>query len=74
MWEFPREHWDALREGSKMNFVSPSPGKIHPKSDMDDDRRRVAAEFIDELCGLGVLVKADADHPVHTTAYSAFRL
>ena len=22
-WEFPREHWDALREGSQMNFVDP---------------------------------------------------
>ena len=20
-WEFPREHWDALREGSRMNFL-----------------------------------------------------
>ena len=28
-WEFPKEHWEALREGSDMNFLRPPDPGIH---------------------------------------------
>ena len=28
-WEFPPEHWDAIREGSRMGFLSPPTGNLH---------------------------------------------
>jgi hypothetical protein len=54
-WEFPKEHWTALREGSRMNFLkSPSP-EMKPNAVMDDEQLAVAAAFVDELLVLKVL-------------------
>jgi len=67
-WEFPPEHWDALREGSRMNFLTePSPA-IHPNADMDAEQRNTAATFVDELVAIGAIGPPDPDFPVVTTA------
>jgi hypothetical protein len=52
-WEFPPEHWEALRLGSSM----PS-GHLEFNSLMDEQQLEVASQFVDELVGLGVLVEA----------------
>lgn len=54
-WEFPEEHWTALREGSHMNFLVTPPAELHDNSDMDEEQTKVAGAFVDELVGLGVL-------------------
>jgi hypothetical protein len=66
-WEFPREHWDALREGSHMNFVLTPPEIIHDNSPMDDEQLQVACEFVEELIGLGTLAPLK-DEEVKATA------
>jgi hypothetical protein len=66
-WEFPREHWDALREGSPMNFILPPPETIHDNAPMDEDQLVVACEFVDELIGLGTLAPLD-DQQIKATA------
>jgi hypothetical protein len=57
-WEFPPEHWEALRLGSSMNFLIEPSGTLELNSDMDEAQLAVAARFVDELVSLGVLVKA----------------
>jgi hypothetical protein len=54
-WEFPSEHWEGLREGSRMNFLQSPPPCIHPNTPMDAEQRLVAAAFVDELLDLAVL-------------------
>ena len=54
-WEFPSEHWDALREGSSMNFMAPPPAGLTPNGEMDDEQRSVAGAFVDELIDLAVV-------------------
>ena len=54
-WEFPPEHWDELREGCDMGFLSDPEPVIHANSDMDDEQKQVAAQFVEELIELGVL-------------------
>ena len=54
-WEFPHEHWDALRKGSSMNFLKPPDSVIHKNGTMDPEQQRVAGEFIDELVALQVI-------------------
>lgn len=54
-WEFPPEHWEPLREGSPMNFLSPPPTCEHPNANMDEEQQQVAADFVDELIDLKVL-------------------
>jgi hypothetical protein len=54
-WEFPQEHWEALREGSPMNFLQDPPPGIQDNSPMTPEQCRVAGEFVDELKELGVL-------------------
>lgn len=65
-WEFPREHWDALREGSSMNFLVPPASVIHPNADMTTEQAEVAGKFVDELIDLGIALRPDT--PVLTTA------
>ena len=60
-WEFPREHWDALREGSRMNFLDPPDSCMHPNGEMTEDQARVAEAFVDELIDL-VMVAVPLDH------------
>lgn len=66
-WEFPQEHWEALREGSKMNFLIEPGHGIHPNSEMDPGQMTVAEEFVTELIDLGVLRPA-RESEVRTTA------
>ena len=54
-WEFPKEHWDELRDGCDVGFVSLPERVLHPNSPMDEDQVRVAAEFVDELLDIGAL-------------------
>lgn len=54
-WEFPSDHWDDLREGSNMNFLSPPPTGLIPNGMMTDEQGRIAGEFVDELVALKVL-------------------
>ena len=65
-WEFPREHWDALREGSSMNFLIPPSSILHPNSEMTTEQAEVAGKFVDELIDLGIALKPQT--PVLTTA------
>jgi hypothetical protein len=57
-WEFPPEHWEALRLGSSMNFLIEPSGALELNSEMDEAQLDVAARFVDELVALGVLVEA----------------
>jgi hypothetical protein len=58
-WEFPPEHWEALRVGSSMNFLITPSGELELNSAMDPEQLAVAAQFVDELVSLGVLVEAE---------------
>jgi hypothetical protein len=44
-WEFPREHWQPLREGSHMNFLCEPKAAIHENATMDEEQARVAGEL-----------------------------
>ena len=57
-WEFPKEHWDAVRIGSSMNFLILPSGQLALNSDMDEEQLAIACQFVDELIDLGVLVPA----------------
>ncbi|MGL4352310.1 MAG: hypothetical protein ACRCT2_17460 [Plesiomonas shigelloides] len=54
-WAFPREHWEALRVGSSMNFMEDPPEGITPNSALTPEQRQVGAEFMEELIDLAVL-------------------
>jgi hypothetical protein len=56
-WEFPREHWTALREGSRMNFLIEPKHEIHDNAHMDEEQLDVAAAFVDELLELEIVLK-----------------
>jgi hypothetical protein len=62
-WEFPKEHWDGLREGSKMNFLATPPEGLRPNADMDEEQQAVAGSFVKELVELGITGLAPIDHP-----------
>jgi hypothetical protein len=57
-WEFPPEHWEALRLGSSMNFLIQPSGHLEFNLPMDEQQLEVASQFVDELVNLGVLVHA----------------
>jgi hypothetical protein len=57
-WEFPPEHWTALWEGSRMNFLVQPEAKDNPSAHMDQEELNVAAAFVDKLLALGVLLTA----------------
>jgi hypothetical protein len=54
-WEFPKEHWQPLRDGGPMNFLQEPEPMIHDDAAMDPEETRVAAEFAEELLDLGVV-------------------
>jgi hypothetical protein len=58
-WEFPLESWEAIQEGSSMNFLITPDGHLEPNAHMTDEERTVATKFVDELIRLRVLVPAD---------------
>jgi hypothetical protein len=53
-WEFPPEHWDALRNGCHMNFLTEPKEGIIQNAPMTDEQVTIAAEFIDKLWAIGV--------------------
>jgi hypothetical protein len=57
------EHWDGLREGSKMNFLATPPKGLRPNADMDEEQQVVAGNFVNELVELGITGLAPIDHP-----------
>jgi hypothetical protein len=57
-WEFPLEHWEALREGSRMNFLTTPQGELKLNAAMDEVSIVAAGKFVDELKLLGVLLPA----------------
>ena len=63
-WEFPRECWDELREGCRMNFLTEPPHLISPNSAMTSEQEDVAEAFLQELVVLGVFLEVDADFVV----------
>ena len=56
-WRFPRESWDVLREGNSMNFLMEPTHRLTPNSSMTEEQTCIAEEFIDELEGLGTLLR-----------------
>jgi hypothetical protein len=56
-WEFPREHWDEIWDGGRMNFMAKPEVGIQPNGKMDADTARIAGEFVDELISLGVFIE-----------------
>ena len=58
-WEFPPEHWLALKEGSSMNFLTEPEHQIQPNADMTPEQLDIAANFVNELLDLGVMVEGD---------------
>jgi hypothetical protein len=60
-WEFPKEHWLALREGSRMNFLRPPDANIKPNANMDAEQLAVGADFVNELLELKVLGLLDGE-------------
>jgi hypothetical protein len=60
--EFPREHWDELRNGCSMNFLQEPVNLIKTNSAMTPKQLDIAEEFIAELVGLGVLLEVDSEY------------
>jgi hypothetical protein len=56
-WEFPIESWEDIRTGCSMNFLRPPDERITPNSEMTAEQVTIAAEFVDELMELGVLIR-----------------
>ena len=63
-WEFPREHWDDLRLGASMGFLTDPPTHFTPNSKLDSDQCAIAGEFVDELKALGILEASPSDDPI----------
>jgi hypothetical protein len=57
-WEFPRDHWTALREGCHLGFLISPKGELKLNGALTNEEREVAGRFVDELIGLGVLQEA----------------
>lgn len=66
-WEWPPEHWDALREGSRMNFLRPPDSVITPNSPMDDEQLQVAGAFVDELVDMKIIRPPPPGRPTLAT-------
>jgi hypothetical protein len=67
-WEFPAEHWEEVREGGRMNFLQTPAPQIHQNANMTPEQLKTAAEFVDELIGLGVLRLPPEERAVLLTA------
>ena len=67
-WEFPKEHWKPLREGSRMNFLRPPEPMIHDNAVMDEEQTQVAANFVDELLDLEAVRTPAEGRAILTTA------
>jgi hypothetical protein len=63
-WEFPPEHWEAIRTGCSMNFLHAPTVSIMPNSSMDQEQSAIATEFFDELVDIGALEMAPPNDPI----------
>ena len=54
-WEWPRKHWDELRDGASMNFMQPPPPGLVANTVMTTEEHAIAVAFVDELSALGVV-------------------
>jgi hypothetical protein len=54
-WEWPREHWEELREGASMNFMETPPPGLVENTEMTAEEHKIACNFVDELHSLGVV-------------------
>lgn len=54
-WEFPPEHWEELRDGCPMNFLTEPSGDLVMNQEMDPEAKGIATDFVNELVRLGVL-------------------
>jgi hypothetical protein len=52
-WEFPCEHWKALREGCPLGFLVSPEGELVLNGSFTHEERQVAGRFVDELKALG---------------------
>lgn len=67
-WEYPAEHWEAIREGSRMNFLREPPVGIVPNAPMDEEQRKVATEFVEELRQLKIIGPMKKEGPILSNA------
>ena len=67
-WEFPKEHWTPLKEGSRMNFLRSPKAVIHDNAKMDEEQTQVAANFVEELMDLGTVGTPEEGREILTTA------
>lgn len=67
-WEFPPEHWEALRTGSSMNFLVEPKNSIQANGTMDKEQEQIGEDFVEELIALGVLEEVPTDDPLHCNA------
>ena len=51
-WQPPPGHWEAIRCGSRMNFLKDPPAVLHPNAEMTDEQWVIAGQFCDELIAL----------------------
>ena len=65
-WEFPLEHWDAIRDGSRMGFLSPPLAIFTPNSSKTQEQEEVAGTFCNELIGIGATGPAPPNNPTIT--------
>jgi len=56
-WEWLKEHWEALSDGSSMNFLINPETVFINKSKMDPNQQKISIKFMDELIKLGILVE-----------------
>ena len=66
-WEFPPEHWVALREGSLLNIMQDPGTGVTPNGDMDAEQRLVAIDFFDELVDLSIVEESASPEGIRAT-------
>jgi hypothetical protein len=66
-WEWPREYWERVRFGFPMNFVAYPDVDLQPNAHMTPEETAVAAEFVDELIGLGIIISLPAHQEMKAT-------
>jgi hypothetical protein len=67
-WMFPAEHWEGLRNGTSMNFLTEPAARIHPNAAMTDEQRGVGGAFVDELISLDAVEECPDDEPLSTSS------
>jgi hypothetical protein len=67
-WEFPPEHWEELRCGCPMNFLSEPSKGVTQNAPMTEEQMEITAEFINELWSLGVFALIPEGQEMRATA------